>query len=139
MSLENQALDIFSEYATDEGLEVRGVWRDLNSTGSRILVGRMGSEAFDEAMQAEVDKASATLALGGALAASAYKDVVLNVMARTVLLGWENVAYMGQVPPYSHEMARKLLSHRDFRKVVERMSSDLERYRLKVEEDQGNG
>jgi hypothetical protein len=133
-------LDIFGAYATDEALETNGVWRDLNNQGARILVGRMGSEAFDTALREAVEKESASLSLGGDISDAAYKEIVLDVMAKTVLLGWENLAYQGgEVAPYSIETARKFLAHRDFRKVVERMANDIDRYRLKLEEEQGNG
>ena len=139
MPIKEKVLDVFSEYATDEALEVSGVWRELNSAGAKILVARMGNERFVQVLQETVEAAQATLALGGEVADKAYKDIVLDVMSKTVLLGWVGVAYKGEVHPYSPHIARKMLEHREFRKVVERFSNDLARYRLKVEEEQGNG
>lgn len=134
-----KVLDVFNEYATDDALETSGVWRDLNKAGSRILVARLGNEEFDELLQTEIAKASDTLSLGGSEAEKAYKEIILKVTARTILKGWENLAYKGEVIEYSPENAEKLLRHRDFLKVVERMASEVDKFRLKVEEDQGNG
>ena len=70
------------------------------------------------------------------MAEKAGEDFTVELMAETILLGWQDVAYMGAPIEYSKENARKLLAIRDFRAEVAKFADSIEYFRLKVEDEQ---
>ena len=61
-----------------------------------------------------------------------------EAMAETILLGWENLSYQGELLPYSKENAMKLLAIRSFRDDITRLSEQGSAYLLSELEKQGN-
>lgn len=137
-------LDIFETFATDETLEVEGKWHDLGS-GSRILVARQNntnylnvfSELYQEHGKAIEDGAAAPEGSKERKAGDkASLDINVATMARTILLGWENLTYKGKPLEYSVENAEMLLRIKDFRVLVFGLMTDIENFRQKQEEAQ---
>ena len=131
------SLDIFAEFATDESLENNGTWRDFRG-GVRLLIGRLGNEAYSKAITREVEKNRLVLDLGGEGARKLDFDLMGIALAEGVLLGWDGpMAFKKQPMEYSRENAIKLLSVKDFRAVVVAMAQELQSYRFKEEQAQG--
>lgn len=124
------ALDIFSRFATDESLEENGAWRDIGD-GAKLLVARAGNRKFGKALAREVNKHQATLNLGDDAADAKSDEIMASVTAEAILLGWEGVSFKGEELPYSFDNAKKLLGIKEFRKLVTRLSEELEAYKVK--------
>ena len=130
-------LDIFKEYATDEKLELGGVTKELGE--GKFTIGRARNDNYlkfyGDLQAANADK----LRLGGEEAKKLSEELLLEVYAKTILLGWENVAFQGKKLPYSTENAIKLLRVKDFFAVVNTWAHDIANFKaVEVQEDAGN-
>lgn len=130
-------MDIFSQFATDETLEMNGRWIQLDAN-SRIRVARENNDNYQKAFREKWNANEAALQVGDAHADEIARGIFLDVLAETILVGWEGLTYKGKAIKYSVENAKKLLAHKDFRKLVETSAADFAGYRAKLEEEQGN-
>lgn len=130
------SVDIFAQYATDENLENNGTWFPL-SGDARLLVARSGNRKYGKALTKHVELNRASLDLGGDTADALSDSIMVDVLAESILLGWENVAFKGADMPYSVENAKTLLAIKDFRKQVVQFADNVEGYKYKQESEQG--
>ena len=130
-------MDIFAQFATDESAEVEGRWFPLNKT-AKLLLARSGNTNFNAQLRAALAKNQIDLDAGGVDADNLAEGLIVDVMATTILLGWEGLEYKGRAVSYSPEMARTMLRIKDFRKKVSGFSESMEAYRAKAETAQGN-
>ena len=137
-------LDIFAQYATDESLELNGSWRSLGGD-AEILVARNLNPRYSSLLSKLYAQNQQTLDLNAADgtehpdALAKSEELMVEVIAKTILLGWKNLAYKGQPLEYSEANAKMLLKHRDFRRLVVEKSTEVDAYRVKQEEEQGKG
>lgn len=131
----DNVLDIFAAYATDEELEDSGAWVPFGP--AKLLIARMGNRRYSKALNELVVKNQAALDVGDDAADALSDKIHVEVMADTILLGWENLGFKKKPVQYSREMAIELLKIRDFRREVIRLSNDASAYRAKLEEEQG--
>ena len=68
---------------------------------------------------------------------SSARVMMEDVMAETLLLGWEGITQDGKPVPYSREQARTYLRIKDFRKKIAGFSDNFEAFRAKAEAEQG--
>lgn len=135
------AFDIFDNFATDEKLEVVGVWHNLDVAGtSRIKVARMDNPRYQQAMQnLYAQKAKELQAESDGARAepgSVTRQVMAQGLAESILLDWEGISYKGKVLKYSKENAVMVLAHKDFLELVLRLANDITNFQLQLEEDQ---
>lgn len=131
------SLDIFAAYATDKALENNGSWFDLGS-GARVLVARAGNKAYSKMLSKLVQENQLVLNKNDDQAEVKSEELLILVMAETILLGWEGISYKGAKElPYSVDNAKMLLSHGDFRKQIAGFADDFNAYKAKVEDEQG--
>lgn len=130
------SLDLFTQYATDETLENNGTWVDIGG-GARLLIARSGNRKHAKLLTKEVERHRKVLDIGDEIADQKNDEIMIDVMARTILLGWEGVSFKGQKLDYSVENAKKVLALRDFRVHVAKLSDDIEIFRLREEAEQG--
>lgn len=130
-------MDIFAQFATDEKLEVEGKWFPLSKT-ARVLVARAGNPNYTAALRKELEKNQLDLETSGPEADHLAEQVMVNVIASTVLLGWEGLSFQGKSVSHSIEMARTMLRVKDFRKKITGFSESFAAFKVKAEEDQGN-
>lgn len=128
--------DIFAKFATDESLETGGVWKDIGD-GARLLIARAGNKEYGKQLQAAVEKHDAVLKLRNDEADKKSDEIMAEVAANTLLLGWEGVSYRGKPLEYSKANAKLVLKHKDFRQLVMDLANDREAYLMKLEEEQG--
>ena len=128
--------DVFALYATDESLENDGAWFDLTKETS-VKVARTGNPRYAKLLTKLYEKNRKVLDLGGDVADKLSAEMMVQVIAETVLLDWKALHYKGQPLSYRVENAKMVLSHKDFRRVIVGFSEDIEAYRLKEEQEQG--
>lgn len=138
-------LDIFSQYATDESLENNGTWFEIGS-GSSVLVARAGNRKYSKMLSKEVERNRKVLDLNDDAADAKSDEIMVDVMAETILLGWKTkvgdeekpvVMFQKAELPYTVGNAKKLLAVKDFRKLIAEKAGDTDAFRVKLEEEQG--
>lgn len=127
-------MDIFTSYATDEKAEVDGSWQKLGDT--EFLIARANNRNYVRALTAAVEKHQLDLDRQDTKADKLSDDIMAGVMADTILLGWGEVKYKGNVLPYNKENAKLVLQHKDFRREVARLAENMDAYRAKMEAEQ---
>lgn len=133
------SFDIFDAFATDENLENDGTVFPVGKDAT-LLVARGGNRRYARAVTKAVESRRAELDGDDDAAAGVSDEIMIDVMANTILLGWTNLTFKGEpVGDYSVEKAKKLLSIKDFRKHVAGLSDTMAAYKVKAEVATGNG
>lgn len=131
-------MDIYSNYATDEKAEVEGVEFDLSPT-AKVRVARASNDKYLAELRKVLDQHQMALDSNDEAANALASKLMIEVEAKTILVGWTGLSFKGQPVEYSEAMARTLLGVKDFRKKILGFSNSMEAYRVKAEADQGNG
>jgi hypothetical protein len=135
------SVDLFSAFAVDTNQEQEGTLTQLPNAGdTKFRIAREGNKAYSKLLQKLVKMNRAVLDSKGAAAEAKSDEILIEVMAKTILIGWEGeITYQGKKLAYSVEAAKTLLAHKDFRAVVINASSDMEKFKVvKDEEDAKN-
>ena len=130
------ALDIFAQFATDETLEENGTWFPIGG-GARVLVARSGNRKYAKMLTKEVERNKKALDLNDEAADKLSEEIMIGVIAETILLGWEGVSYKGKELDYNVANAKLVLAHKEFRKTVAQFADDVSAFKFKETEDQG--
>lgn len=130
------SLDIFAQFATDETLEENGTWFPIGG-GARVLVARSGNRKYGKMLSKEVERNKKALDLNDDAADKLSEEIMIAVIAETILLGWEDVVFKGQAMEHSVPNAKKLLALKDFRKTIGQFADDVSAYKFKETEEQG--
>lgn len=127
------ALDIFKEFATDTCKEEEGTWVGIGG-GAELLLARAGNKAYGKMLAKEYEKHKRELELKNETSDKLSEDIMIDVLAKTVLLGWKGIEFQGKPLDYSVANAKLLLGLKDFRKLVGSYADDSARYRVEMEE-----
>ena len=130
------ALDIFAQFATDETLEENGTWFQIGG-GARVLVARSGNRKYGKMLTKEVERNKKALDLNDDAADKLSEEIMISVLAETILLGWEDISFKGEVLEYNVANAKKLLAVKDFRKAIAQFADDVSAFKFKETEKQG--
>jgi hypothetical protein len=136
-------MDIFNTFATDEALEAEGVVHFLAGKDPAkdpwIRVARTGNPAYKELILKLFEDNAEALQRGGKEARELSDQLMLDVMARTILTDWGNLTFRGAPVPKGVAGAAMLLSVKDFRDLVDKKSEKADHFRVKqIKEDAGN-
>jgi hypothetical protein len=130
-------MDIFANFATDEALETEGKWFNLSKT-ARVKVARSGNPNYVKKLRKKLDENRIDLESQGDEANDLAEKVMVDVMASTILLDWEDIQFQGKNMEYSPLNARLLLQVKDFRRKITGFSESFEAFKVKQEEELGN-
>jgi hypothetical protein len=130
-------MDIFNTFATDEKKEIEGAWFPLSKT-AKVLVARSGNENYVHMLRKKLEASGIDLQGTTKEDEQAAEKVFIDVMASTILLGWEGLEFQGPPIPYSTENARTLLGVKEFRRKISGFADNFEAFKVKVEKDLGN-
>jgi hypothetical protein len=130
-------MDVFSTYATDLTAEVEGRWFPIGK-GAKVLVARTGNKRYADLFRKKIEIHREDLDGGTPESEALAEEMMVEILAQTILLGWEGLSYQGEAVAYSQEMAKTLLRVKDFRARITKLADSLENFRLKREEEQGN-
>ena len=130
---QNQFFDV-SSLATNEDLEVNGVWRELPK-GAGLQVARWNNTEFSKLMRQKY-KASRDLIDGeDDLSDKVSLDILIEVMAVTVLKNVRNIGLGGKlIEKYTPAIGVQLLAVKDFRDKVKALAEQADQYREKLED-----
>ena len=135
VEIQDEGLDIFAEFAVDDG----GVWVPY-AGDVEFLIARANNAKFRRRISYFYEKHRRLLDGKGEAAEAKSNEIMATVMAETVLMGWKGkVKFQGQVLEYSKPNAEKLLAVAPFREWVSKMANDEHAYKIvKDEEDKEN-
>ena len=126
--------DLADEFDSDPDREKDGVWEDLGNN-ARVLVASTESPRYREAF-ANIGRATRRRIDRGVLSDDEDAALMSGILAKTILLDWENLSVKGETIPYSTENAMKYL--RDFpkfRRYITELASEEARFRHEERED----
>lgn len=126
------AFDLYDEFATDAALETGGAW--VTRGTARFLIARDGNENFADAIAKAFSENEEGIKGDTPEAKELSASLMRGVLAKTILLGWENVSYKKQPLVYSVENAAEMLKHSEFRTWVRQESLKRDHYKAKAEE-----
>lgn len=138
--------DLFYDVATDEAAEVNGVWQKFNADVDLLVARSMNPKHAK--MQLELyQRHQQALEADDEAAEKLDNEINIEVMSKTILLGWRSKAADGTVVPqvkfkgemlsHSVENAAKLLAVKEMRRRVAQMANKVDEYRVKEEAKQG--
>ena len=130
-------MDVYSDFATDEALEVEGRWVSYD-TKTKFKIARVGNDAYTR-LFGRLYKANKVMLESKGPAAKAKSDEVMaEVFGKTILVDWSGPVSLNGVdmPTYSQANAQKLCAVKDFRRWVSEQAEDMDAYKAtQVEED----
>lgn len=135
------AIDLFSAFAVNAVQEQEGSDTQLPGCGDTLFkIAREGNKNYSKRLQKLVKQNRAVLDSKGDAAEAKSDEILVDVMAATILIGWQGeVLYKGTPMKYSVDAAKTLLAHKDFRAKVMEVSSNMETFKVvKDEEDSKN-
>lgn len=130
-------MDIFYAFATDAALETQGTWFNL-SKDTKLKIARAGNTEYVNLLRKKLEDSRIDLDSKDDESNARAEKMMIEVMADTILLGWEGLSYQGSPLEYNKANAIKLLQHKDFRRKVTGFSESFEAFRVKQEQELGN-
>lgn len=140
-------MDIFASFATDEKKEEEGTVVFLTSGKDLakdpwIKVARLNNTQYAKAVaegHAKVQADKKLLRMSDEQAEIIGKNVMIEVLADTVLKGFGNLTFQGDVLPPGRESHLTFLRVKDFRELVVGHAADVDLFRVAAaEEASGN-
>lgn len=127
-------MDIFAAYAVDENLEVNGTWMEVGD--AKFLVARSGNKNYVKALSKAVERNRKALNRRDDEADKLSDKLMAEVIAKTILLGWEGVKYQGKPLEYNAENAVMVLKHPEFRKEIMQLADDFDQFKAQKEAEE---
>lgn len=128
-------MDIFSEYATNDNLENEGTWVEVGD--AEFLIARSGNKKYVRKLTKAVDRHKKLLDRKDDAADKLSDEIMVAVVAETILLGWKGVSFKGAPMAYSADNAKTLLAIKDFRRQIMELAEDFDAYKAVLEQELG--
>lgn len=133
------AVDLFKDFATNLAAEEEGVWEEYGE-GVAFLIARANNKKYNRQFTKGYEKNKRLFDSKTDAADSKAEEFMVDLGARTLLLGWRGPLNWDGVPmgDYSVEKAQKMLAIKDFRAWVLEKAGDIDRYKAaQKDEDAG--
>lgn len=135
-------MDIFAAYATNETLEDEGVVVFLTEGKDPekdpwIQVARVNNTGYAKAMQekfSQLNSDKKRLRLSDADVEIRSKNAMIEIMAEHLLKNFGNLEFQGTPMKNTAENRLMLMRVKDFREMVVGHASDIDLYRVQIEE-----
>lgn len=126
-----EAIDLFAAFSTDQKTEEEGKLTQLPDCGDTMfLVARSGNKSYNKLLSTLYKRNRAVLDSKGDEAQKKSDEILAEVFAKTILLGWQGeILYKGKKTPYTYEAAKLLLGHKDFRTKVAAVAEDFSTFK----------
>ena len=119
--------DLSKEYNTDSKKEEEGVWEPMGGD-CKVLVAAWNNPKFDEALAAQPRQIRRRIDRGK-LSDADDREIMVVVVADTILLGWKNLLDDGKEIKYTKALAAKMLAkHPKFYRDIVAIANDESRY-----------
>lgn len=129
--MQNDAVDLFADFATDTTREASGVWEPYRGD-VEFLIARAGNPNYNNMIVSLAKRNKRILDGKNEAARLKSEELMIETLANTVLLGWKgSLKWKGQpLGEYTPKKAAELLAVKDFRDWVEAVAGDHERFRI---------
>lgn len=123
-------MDLAKQFATDPKKEQEGVWLSVGEDAS-LLIARKGNKRYNEKMRRVNDERAVQRRVAlDTLSEDEGAEIMAEILAETVLLGWKGIEDEGVEVPYSVAAAKeRLIKYKDFRKLVEELADETALFR----------
>lgn len=126
-------MDVKKRFATDRTLELDGVWVQIDKD-ARVKIARRDNPRYREVLRRE-SAPYRQAARAGMLSDETAEQILIKVLAETVVLDWEGFTENGKPLPYSKENAVRLLTElKDFLDFVVSASAEAELFKAQADE-----
>ncbi len=126
--------DLSKDFGSDADLERDGVWESL-SEETKILVASTDSPSYREAFN-KINRATRRRIDRNALSEAEEAQLMSGIIAKTLLLDWQNLADGGKIVPYSYDVAKDyLIRYPKFRRFVIDLAGEESRFRSEEKEE----
>ena len=125
-----------NQIMTDVKKENEGVWTEF-AIGIELLIARARNPKYQECLRNKTENVRVDLRKED-FDEKEFADILLQVRAETVLLGWKNIEEDGQPVPYSKEKAMEYFRNpglKDFYKFVVAVSENSDKYMKELVKD----
>ena len=127
--------DVKKLFGTDPKKEQEGVWRDDIGGDIRMKIARIGNPNYQKRFQT-LSKPHRRAIRRGTLPDDIAEKLLIQCLAETIVLDWENVQYEGEDLPYSVENAVRLLTDiPELRNIINDIANELEGYQTEDDEE----
>ena len=127
--------DIRKLYGTDENKETDGIWQDMGD-GIKVKIARIGNPKYQKLFQ-KISKPHRKAIRRGTLKEDVAEKLMIECMAKTIVLDWKNIEVDGKVLPYSVENAIQILTDfKDLKEYINDFANEMEAY---MQEDAEEG
>lgn len=127
-------LNVYKTFAADSSKEETGVEVEIGKDAF-ITVARAGNKKYSRMLTKAFESNKYTLDRKDAAADAKAESIIIDVMAKTILLGWRGLLdEKDKEMPYSYEKAKEMLGIKDFRLLVSKQADDFSNFRQVVEE-----
>lgn len=127
-----------TDFATDKNKEVNGVWFDLGDD-TKVLVARARNTKYLAELRLRMKPYQNRISRNDPSMEAIAEKILTQVVARTILLGWENLRDQDNNPiEYSIEKCEEILGNpkfKDFRDLIETLSEDMSSYKEEVKQE----
>ncbi len=121
-------------FTLDDNLSVSGKWVPISANAS-LLIARLNNEKYREFVKKKL-KPYRSAMRAGSVDEDLMNKVVIQAVARHVLLDWKGLTEKGNPVPYSIEKAEEVLEAKEaFRDLVISLASDQQLFMEAEEED----
>lgn len=123
-----------SQFDVSDELSVRGCWVSIGKD-AKLRVARMNNESYREFIKKKT-KPYRSAMRAGTLDEDLMTEIVVQAMARHILLDWDGLTEKGAKIPYTVEKAEEILRTKEpFRDLVLSLSQDQELFQEAEVED----
>lgn len=128
-------LDIFEQFAVNETRENEGTWMEMGD--AEFLIARSGNKNYARMLTKAVERHKRALDRKDDAADKLSDQIMIDVVAKTILLDWKGVGYQGKELPYSEANAKMLLGIKDFRRQILELADDFDAFKAVEETEAG--
>ncbi len=137
----SKAKSIYDLFERDEDMETKGIWQNFGPYGKFLIARAGGANARFLSMLSKTMEPYQRQIQKNMLPEDVANELLINVFARTVILGWEGVIDKdGKAIEYSYEACVKLLTDLpDFFIDMREEATRIQNFRsAEFEDDAGN-
>lgn len=117
----------FNQFATDEKAEIEGRWFPIGD--SQVLIARTGNPKYRDLVRKKLRSYVTSLKMG-MLDENVQESVMVEIIARTILLDWKGFTKGGEPYAYTVAAAQEMLGKfKDFREFVVTNADDMQNYK----------
>lgn len=128
------AFDVMKNFGSNKEAEENGKEVQIGE-GAFITIARSGNSKYNAMLAKAYEASKYVLAQKNKDSESRAETIMIDVMAKTVLLGWRGIELDGETLDYSVENAKRLLEIKDFRNMVSKQADDFSNFKLAAEEE----